>query len=65
MLSREVIVVVRFEVSGPASLVAPVDTLSVALVALFASTFLGERLLPKNWLGNALIGLRYYFVARR
>jgi transporter family protein len=50
---------------GPASLVAPVDKLSVVLVALFASVFLGEHLLPKNWLGIALMVLGAILVARR
>ena len=40
---------------GPASLVAPVDKLSVVLVALFAVAFLGERPTPTGWLGIALI----------
>jgi transporter family protein len=50
---------------GPASLVAPVDKLSVVLVALFASVFLGERILPKNWLGITLIAAGIILVARR
>jgi len=50
---------------GPASLVAPVDKLSVVLVALFATLFLGERLLAKNWLGIALIACGTILVARR
>ena len=40
---------------GAASQVAPVDKLSVVLVALFAFVFLGERPLPKDWLGIALV----------
>ncbi|MEO8360252.1 MAG: EamA family transporter [Vicinamibacteria bacterium] len=40
---------------GPASKVAPVDKLSVVLVAIFAFTFLGERLTVRNWLGIVLI----------
>ncbi|WP_158916078.1 EamA family transporter [Caulobacter sp. S45] len=40
---------------GPASGVAPIDKLSVALVAIFAATVLGERLSGKNWLGVALV----------
>jgi transporter family protein len=36
--------------------VAPVDKLSVILVALFGVTFLGERLSATNWLGVALVG---------
>jgi len=41
---------------GPATLVAPIDKLSVVLVALFAFTFLGERPTPQGWLGIAMIG---------
>lgn len=41
---------------GPASLVAPVDKLSVVLVAIFGVLFLGEHLDPKQWLGIALVG---------
>ncbi len=40
---------------GPASLVAPIDKLSVVLVALFAVVFLGERPSLNGWLGIALI----------
>ena len=36
---------------GQAARVAPVDKLSVVLVALFAVVFLGERLEPRGWLG--------------
>jgi transporter family protein len=42
---------------GPASLVAPIDKLSVVLVALLGVVVLGERLSPRNWLGVALIAL--------
>lgn len=41
---------------GPASLVAPVDKLSVVLVGLFGVLFLGERLSPTQWIGLALVG---------
>ena len=41
---------------GPASLVAPVDKLSVVLVAVFAVAFLHERLAWREWLGVAMIG---------
>src|SRR5678816_3941406 len=44
---------------GPASGVAPIDKMSVLLVALFAATFLGERLELRNWLGIVLICLLY------
>jgi len=40
---------------GPATLVAPIDKLSVVLVALFGVVFLGERPSTSNWLGIALI----------
>lgn len=40
---------------GPASLVAPLDKLSVVLVALFAFVFLGERPSATGWAGIALI----------
>ena len=42
---------------GPASAVAPVDKLSVLLVALFAVIFLGERPSGREWLGISLVGL--------
>jgi transporter family protein len=42
---------------GPASLVAPVDKLSVVLVALFGVTLLGEQLSSRQWLGVALVGV--------
>ena len=40
---------------GNASQVAPIDKLSVVLVAIFAFAFLGERPSPQGWLGIALI----------
>ncbi len=40
---------------GPASLVAPVDKLSVVLVAIFAFAFLGERPTATGWAGIALV----------
>jgi transporter family protein len=40
---------------GPATLVAPIDKLSVVLVALFGVVFLGERPSPGGWLGIVLI----------
>jgi transporter family protein len=42
---------------GPATLVAPIDKLSVVLVALFAFVFLGERPSATGWLGIALISV--------
>ncbi|HWJ66153.1 MAG TPA: EamA family transporter [Nocardioides sp.] len=41
---------------GDASLVAPVDKLSVVLVAVFGVTLLGERLSLLQWSGVALVG---------
>ncbi len=40
---------------GDASKVAPVDKLSLVLVAIFAFTFLGERPAPREWLGIAMV----------
>jgi bacterial/archaeal transporter family protein len=40
---------------GPATLVAPIDKLSVVLVALFGVVFLGERPSIQGWVGIALI----------
>ncbi|GAC1629974.1 MAG: EamA family transporter [Nevskia sp.] len=40
---------------GPAAQVAPIDKLSVVLVAVFAFAFLGERPAPREWLGIAMI----------
>jgi transporter family protein len=42
---------------GNAFQVAPVDKLSVVLVALFAVLFLGERPSLREWLGIVLIGV--------
>lgn len=41
---------------GQASQVAPVDKLSLLLVAVFAFVFLGERPSPREWLGIAMVG---------
>ena len=48
---------------GDAARVAPIDKLSVVLVALFGVMFLGERLAPLNWLGIALIAFGAILVA--
>jgi transporter family protein len=40
---------------GEASKVAPVDKLSLVLVALFAVAFLGERPAAREWFGIALV----------
>jgi transporter family protein len=42
--------------AGEASKVAPVDKLSVVLVALFAVVFLHERPSSRDWLGIAMVG---------
>ncbi|MBS0515241.1 MAG: EamA family transporter [Proteobacteria bacterium] len=41
---------------GNASQVAPVDKLSLVLVATFAFAFLGERPSLREWLGIAMVG---------
>ena len=48
---------------GEAAKVAPIDKLSVVLVALFGVTFLGEKLSPANWLGVALMAAGAILVA--
>jgi bacterial/archaeal transporter family protein len=50
---------------GEASKVAPIDKLSVVLVAFFGVVFLGERLSAPNWLGVALIAAGALLVAYR
>jgi transporter family protein len=42
---------------GDAVKVAPVDKLSVVLVALFAVAFLGERPAARDWLGITLVAV--------
>ncbi|MBW8875671.1 MAG: EamA family transporter [Acidobacteria bacterium] len=42
---------------GEASKVAPVDKLSLVLVAIFATIFLHERPSPREWLGILLVGV--------
>jgi transporter family protein len=48
---------------GPATLVAPIDKLSVVLVALFGVTFLGERPSLNGWIGIALIAAGAVLIA--
>ncbi len=48
---------------GNASQVAPVDKLSVVLVAIFGTLLLGEKLTMLNWLGVALIAFGAVMVA--
>ena len=50
---------------GDASRVAPVDKLSVVLVAIFGVVLLGERLPPTGWLGVGLIGAGAVLLAWR
>jgi transporter family protein len=48
---------------GKAAQVAPIDKLSVVLVAVFGVIFLGERLTLPNWVGVALIAAGAILVA--
>jgi transporter family protein len=48
---------------GPATLVAPIDKLSVVLVALFGVVFLGERPSLNGWLGIFLIAAGAVLIA--
>jgi bacterial/archaeal transporter family protein len=50
---------------GDAARVAPLDKLSIVLVAVFATIFLGERLSAMNWLGIALCTAGIILVAMR
>jgi transporter family protein len=50
---------------GDAARVAPVDKLSVVLVAAFGALFLGEKLSPINWTGAALITIGAVLVASK
>jgi len=48
---------------GNAAQVAPVDKMSVVLVAIFSVLFLGEKLSPMNWFGVAMIACGAVLVA--
>lgn len=48
---------------GDAGRVAPIDKLSVVLVAIFGVAFLGEKLSLANWFGVALMGTGAVLVA--
>ena len=50
---------------GEAAKVAPIDKLSVVLVAIFGVIFLGERLSGPNWIGVALIAAGAILIAYR
>ncbi|MDA0704886.1 MAG: EamA family transporter [Proteobacteria bacterium] len=49
---------------GQASRVAPIDKLSVVLVALFGVLLLGETLSPRHWAGIAMIASGAILIAR-
>jgi transporter family protein len=48
---------------GDAARVAPIDKLSVVLVAIFGALLLGEKLSATNWLGVAMIASGAVLVA--
>ncbi len=48
---------------GQAAQVAPIDKLSVVMVAIFGAVFLGEKLSLTGWVGVAMIGLGAVLVA--
>ncbi|KFI27556.1 EamA family transporter [Paenirhodobacter enshiensis] len=48
---------------GDAARVAPIDKLSVVMVAIFAALFLGEHLPPLGWAGVGLIAAGAILVA--
>lgn len=48
---------------GPVSRVAPIDKLSVVLVAVFGVLVLGEQLSSRGWIGVLLMGLGAALVA--
>lgn len=50
---------------GEAAKVAPLDKLSIVMVAVFAVFFLGEKLSSVNWLGIGLIAAGTILVAFR
>jgi transporter family protein len=50
---------------GPATLVAPIDKLSVVLVALFGVVFLGERPSLQGWIGIILIAVGAVLIASK
>jgi transporter family protein len=51
--------------AGEAAKVAPVDKLSVVLVAVFAVLFLGERPAAREWLGIAMVAAGVLVLALR
>jgi transporter family protein len=50
---------------GPVALVAPIDKLSVVLVAVLAFALLGERLTAREWLGILLVTAGVAIIALR
>lgn len=50
---------------GDVARVAPIDKLSIVLVAVFGVAFLGERLSALNWLGIVLVGCGALLVAHK
>lgn len=48
---------------GDASKVAPVDKLSLVLVAVFAFAFLGERPSPREWAGIVMVAAGVFLLA--
>jgi transporter family protein len=50
---------------GEASRVAPIDKLSVVLVAVFATAFLGERPSPRDWAGIACVAVGVLLLSLR
>ncbi len=50
---------------GPVSQVAPIDKLSLLIVAVLGVLFLGEKLQPRNWLGVLLMAVGALLLALR
>ncbi len=50
---------------GPASLISPIDKLSMIVAIGLSITFLGERLNAMQWLGVAMMLTGAFFVARK
>lgn len=50
---------------GPAAKVAPIDKMSVVVVAVIAVALLGEKLSLRNWLGVGLVAAGGVLVATR
>lgn len=50
---------------GPVAQVAPIDKLSLVLVAVLGVLFLGEKLQPQNWVGVVLMAAGALLLALR